>query len=108
MSLPAEITVTELKRMRDEGEDFTLLDVREDDELEIARLPFAKHVPMATVPDHLDELTKDGDIVVMCHGGTRSGRVAKYLREQGYKSVANLRGGIDAWSEEIDSSIPTY
>lgn len=108
MSLPEEIAVSELKRMHDAGADFLLLDVREDDELATASIGFAKHVRMATVPQHLTELPKDGDIVVMCHGGSRSDRVARYLRENGFTSVANLAGGIDAWSREIDPTVPIY
>ncbi len=108
MSLPAEISVSELKRMHDADDSFMLLDVREPDELATASLDFAKHVPMGSVPERLAELPKDGDIVVMCHGGMRSDRVARYLRENGFTSVANLAGGIDAWSREIDSTVPTY
>ena len=108
MSLPAEISVAELKRMHDDAEPFVLLDVREDDEVATASVDFAKHIPMASVPERLGELSKDGNIVVMCHGGGRSSRVAKYLRENGFTSVANLAGGIDAWSEEIDPGVPRY
>ena len=108
MSLPAEISVSELKRMHDANETFTLVDVREDDELATAKLAWAKHVRMSEIPARAGELAKDGDIVVMCHGGSRSGRVAKYLRDNGFTSVANLAGGIDAWSMEIDPSVPTY
>jgi rhodanese-related sulfurtransferase len=108
MSLPAEISVSELKRMRDDGESFTLVDVREDDELAAAGLDFALHVPMGSIPERLGELPKGKPIVVMCHGGARSGRVAKYLRENGFTDVANLAGGIDAWAVEIDPSVPRY
>ena len=108
MSLPAEISVAELKRMHDDDEPFMLLDVREDDEIATASLDFSKHIPMGSVPERLGELSKDANIVVMCHGGGRSGRVAKYLRENGFESVANLAGGIDAWSEEIDPGVPRY
>jgi rhodanese-related sulfurtransferase len=108
MSLPPEISVSELQRMHDEGASFTLVDVREDDELAIASLDFARHVPLGALPERFGELGKDDDIVVMCHGGSRSGRAATFLRERGFTSVANLAGGIDAWSHEIDSSVPTY
>jgi rhodanese-related sulfurtransferase len=94
--------------MHDEAEPFVLLDVREDDEIATASLDFAKHIPMGSVPERLGELAKNGNIVVMCHGGTRSGRIAKYLRENGFASVANLTGGIDAWSVEIDPGVPRY
>jgi len=108
MSLPAEISVTELKRMRDRGDAFTLLDVREDDELAVASLPSVKHIPLGSIPDRLGELDPRGDVVVMCHGGSRSARAAQFLRERGFTSVANLAGGIDAWSREVDPSVPTY
>jgi rhodanese-related sulfurtransferase len=108
MSLPAELSVSELRRMHDAGESFMLLDVREDDELATASLDFARHVPMGSIPERLGELPEGKPIVVMCHGGTRSGRVAKYLREHGFTDVANLEGGIDAWSVEIDPSVPRY
>lgn len=108
MSLPAEISVSELQRMHDDAEPFVLLDVREDDEVATASLDFAKHIPMGSIPERVGELPKDGNIVVMCHGGSRSGRVSKYLRENGFSSVANLAGGIDAWSQEIDPGVPRY
>jgi len=108
VSLPAEISVSELKRMHDAGEPFFLLDVREDDEVATARIDFAKHVAMATVPGRLSELPRDEPIVVMCHAGARSARVAKYLRDNGFGDVANLAGGIDDWSLEIDPSVPRY
>ncbi|MFZ1125261.1 MAG: rhodanese-like domain-containing protein [Candidatus Baltobacteraceae bacterium] len=102
------MTVADLKRMHDAAETFVLLDVRENDELAKASLPWAKHVPMAHVPQRLAELPKDKPIVVMCHGGFRSSRVAQYLRKNGYSEVANLTGGIDAWSQEIDPNVPVY
>jgi rhodanese-related sulfurtransferase len=108
MSLADEITVVELKRMHDDGEPFLLLDVREDDEIATASLDFAKHIPMGTVPERLDELPRDRPIVVMCHGGVRSARVAKYLRDGGFTNVTNLAGGIDEWSMQIDPGVPRY
>ncbi len=108
MSLPSDISVSELCRMQEANADFTLVDVRDDDELAIASLEGALHLPMDEVSQHLNELPKDGDIVVMCHSGGRSSRVAAYLRHHGYRSVANLAGGIDAWSREIDPSVPRY
>ncbi|GAC1300579.1 MAG: rhodanese-like domain-containing protein [Vulcanimicrobiaceae bacterium] len=107
-TLADEISVAELKRLHDAGRAFVLLDVREDDELALARIVWAKHVPMDAVPERLTELPRDGNIVVMCHGGVRSERVARYLRHAGFTSVANLAGGIDAWSHEIDPSVPLY
>ncbi len=108
MSLPADISVSELHRMRDAKAAFTLVDVREEDELAIASLAGAVHVPMAEIAQRLDELPEQSDIVVMCHSGGRSSHVAAYLRRHGYASVANLAGGIDAWSLQIDPSVPRY
>jgi rhodanese-related sulfurtransferase len=94
--------------MHEAGASFTLLDVREDDELATAKLAWAKHIAMGQIADRAGELEKEGDIVVMCHGGMRSDRVARYLRDNGFTSVANLAGGIEAWSLEIDPAVPRY
>lgn len=92
----------------DRGEDVVLLDVRELAELEIARVTAARHIPMREIPARLDELSRDKPLVVMCHSGGRSRRVAEYLCNTGFTQVFNLRGGIDAWSTEIDSHVPRY
>jgi rhodanese-related sulfurtransferase len=108
MALPDEISVSELKRMHDAEAAFVLLDVREDDELATASIPFARHVAMATIPARLAEIPQDADVVVMCHSGYRSANVARFLRANGYASVANLAGGIESWSLEIDPAVPRY
>lgn len=92
----------------DEHSVVTLLDVREDAELAIARVKGATHIPMGEIPEKLNQLNGDGPIVVMCHSGMRSQRVAEYLVGQGFSDVANLAGGIDAWSREVDANIPRY
>jgi rhodanese-related sulfurtransferase len=86
----------------------TLLDVREHVELEIASVSRALHIPMREIPARLAELDRDRPIVVMCHSGGRSRRVAEYLSSNGFAEVFNLRGGIDAWSTEIDPQVPRY
>lgn len=85
-----------------------LLDVREPEELELAALGESRHIPMMQVPGRLEELPRDKVLVVMCHGGGRSRRVAEFLAANGFERVFNLRGGIDAWSREIDQSVPRY
>lgn len=85
-----------------------LLDVREPAELELAALAFATHIPMAQVPARIAELDPGATIVVMCHGGARSRQVANYLAAQGFPTVFNLAGGIDAWALEVDGTIPRY
>lgn len=88
--------------------DVTLLDVREPAELKVASVEGSVHIPMGTVPGRMSELDPGETFVVMCHGGARSRRVAEHLAGSGYTKVFNLAGGIDAWSLQIDSSIPRY
>ena len=103
-----EISVAELKRRHDAGEDFVLLDVREPDELATAALGWARAIPMGEIPAHLEELPRDRAIVCMCHHGGRSERVTQFLNQNGYGDAVNLAGGIDEWSTEIDPSVPRY
>jgi rhodanese-related sulfurtransferase len=90
------------------GEDVVLLDVREHDELAVASVAGARHIPMRDVPARLAELDADKPAVVMCHSGGRSRRVAEYLAANGFTAVFNLKGGIDAWSTQLDSHVPRY
>jgi rhodanese-related sulfurtransferase len=90
------------------GDDVVLLDVREHDELAVAAVAGALHIPMREVPGRLADLDTQKPLVVMCHSGGRSRRVAEYLLGQGFTTVFNLRGGIDAWSTQLDSQIPRY
>ena len=85
-----------------------LLDVREAWELSIARLDPALHIPMNDVPDRLDELNPDQEIVVLCHHGRRSRQVVAFLKQSGFRQVLNLVGGIDAWSADVDPGVPVY
>jgi rhodanese-related sulfurtransferase len=85
-----------------------LVDVREAWELAIARLPGALHVPMAQITERLAELDPSRDVVVMCRSGGRSQTVARFLESQGYRSVANLTGGILRWRQEVDPTLATY
>jgi rhodanese-related sulfurtransferase len=90
------------------AEGVVLLDVREHAEIATAAVDGARHIPMREVPARLAELHKDMTLVVMCHSGGRSARVAGFLLGAGYDKVFNLRGGIDAWSTEVDSRVPRY
>jgi len=85
-----------------------LLDVREDWELAIARLDGVVHIPMGQIPERFRELEADREIVVLCRSGARSAQVARFLEQNGYTRVWNLAGGILAWSEQLDPSLPTY
>ncbi|MGE5471654.1 MAG: rhodanese-like domain-containing protein [Bacteroidota bacterium] len=85
-----------------------LLDVREAWEFEYCHLPDAQHIPMHVVPTRCAELPAERDIVVICHHGGRSMQVAMFLERKGYAAVYNLAGGVDAWSNEVDSSLRRY
>ena len=104
-----EISVAEVKSMQDGGQNFTLLDVREPWEYEVARIAGSKHIPMGDIPARFNqELDPEKHIVVVCHHGVRSMNVTAWLRQQGFEKVQSLRGGIDRWSREIDPSVPLY
>ncbi len=103
--LPAE-TVSE--RLRRDPSSLVLLDVREPWERDLAVIEPSLHIPMAEVPQRLAELPTDRPIVVYCHGGARSAMIAGFLEHHGFESVANLAGGIDAWSVVVDPKVPRY
>ena len=103
-----EISVEELKRRRDAGDRLLLLDVREPQEYEIARIEGAVLIPLGQLSDRLGELDGAEEIVVQCHSGMRSARAVQFLRQQGIENAVNLAGGIEAWSERIDPSVPRY
>jgi rhodanese-related sulfurtransferase len=103
-----EISVADLKRKRDAGDSFVLLDVREPDERETAAIDGIVAIPMMEIPGRYAELPQDTDIVVMCHHGGRSARVTQFLNDHGYARAVNLDGGINAWSEQIDPAVPKY
>ena len=102
------ISVQRLDEMRKSGEEHTLLDIRENEELAIASIDGALHIPMNTLPENLAELPKDHPMVIMCHVGGRSAQVQAWLFSNGYENALNLEGGISAWSLEIDPTVPAY
>ena len=104
-----ELTPPEVAaKLKEDPPAVVLLDVRELFEREIARIDPSLHIPMGDITQRTDELPKDREIVVYCHSGARSAMVAGYLEACGFKSVANLSGGIDAWSVEVDPKVPRY
>jgi adenylyltransferase/sulfurtransferase len=106
-TVPA-ISVSELKRKIDAREAFQLIDVREPFEYELARIQGAKLIPLGEIPMRVDELPREKPIVVHCHSGQRSAQAVRLLQQRGFTTVYNLDGGIDAWSDEIDSTVPKY
>jgi adenylyltransferase/sulfurtransferase len=103
-----EVTVDELKAMRERGDSFVLVDVREPREWAIADLPDSVKIPLGTLPQSLDKLSKQDAIVVYCRTGGRSGNAVQFLMEAGFENAKNLVGGINKWAERIDSSLPRY
>jgi len=102
-----QISVKDLKARRDSGEDVFLLDVREPYEYQIAQIG-GTLIPQNDVPNRLAEIPRDREIIVQCRSGARSQRIAEFLKQSGYTQVANLAGGILAWSDEIDPSVQKY
>ena len=102
-----EIDVTELKKRVDKFFSFTLLDVREPYEVQFANIEPHVHIPMRMLPVRHEEIDKEKPIIVICHTGVRSAQVCQYLETLGY-DVTNLEGGIDAWSMQVDPSVPRY
>jgi adenylyltransferase/sulfurtransferase len=103
-----EIEVKEVKAKLDRGDDFVLLDVREPHEHRIASIPGAKLIPLGQVPQHLDEFDKNADIVIHCKSGMRSAKACGIFRQAGFQQVRNMKGGILAWSDQVDPSVPKY
>lgn len=103
-----QLSPTALKaRIQDEPE-LLLLDVREANEFQYARIANSVLIPLNQLPQRLGELNPHQEIVVICHHGMRSLHACQYLMQSGFAHVANLTGGIDAWSCECDSSVPRY
>ena len=102
-----EITCIELKKMMDAGEDFQLIDVREEYETDIASIG-GELIPMGDVMDNLDKISKDKKVVVYCRSGNRSGTIVRALEQNGFSNVHNLKGGILAWADEVDTAMTKY
>jgi sulfur-carrier protein adenylyltransferase/sulfurtransferase len=103
-----EIEVTEVKAKLDRGDNFVLLDVREPHEYKIASIPGAKLVPLGEVSKRLDEFDKNADIVIHCKSGMRSAKACGILKQAGFQHVRNMKGGITAWSDRVDPTVPKY
>jgi rhodanese-related sulfurtransferase len=102
------ITVQELKDWKDQNEDFQLIDVREEYEVEICTL-HGLHIPMNEITTRYTEVEKDKKVVVHCRSGKRSENVILFLEQNfGFSNLYNLEGGILAWANEIDDSLETY
>ncbi len=98
----------QLDQLRKTNHSHLLLDVREPSEVRRAAIDGAVHIPMSQLSARVHELPPDTEVVVMCHHGQRSERVAAMLRAKGFNNVKNLIGGIDAWSTDVDPSVARY
>jgi len=103
-----EITVKDLAERVAKGDDFDVIDVREPQEYAFARLPFTQLLPLGDLPRRLSELDSARDIVVHCRTGKRSAQAVEMLQQAGFRKVWYLKGGIDAWSREVDPGVPRY
>jgi adenylyltransferase/sulfurtransferase len=103
-----EVTVRELKEMMETGADFQLIDIRQPHEFDFCNLN-GELIPMAELPHNLDRIARDRKVILHCRSGARSGHAVLWLQKNfGMDNLYNLKGGILAWSREIDSSLPTY
>jgi adenylyltransferase/sulfurtransferase len=103
-----EIDPTEVKTKLDRGDHFVLVDVREPHEYQICKIPNAKLIPLGEVPKRVHELDSADEIVAHCRSGIRSAKAVDFLRQAGFRKVKNMRGGILAWSDRVDPSVPKY
>jgi sulfur-carrier protein adenylyltransferase/sulfurtransferase len=104
-----EITSNELKQRLDKGDDIQLIDVREDNEVAVGRIPNSVHIPLAQVLTRTNEIDPNRETVVYCKMGGRSARAIDALQRSGFQGkLVNLKGGIIGWSNEVDPSVPKY
>ena len=104
-----EITATELKNRIDAGEDVQIIDVRQPEEYAFAKIEGAKLIPLGELPSRLNELDPTREVIFQCKSGVRSARAVEFVQQSGYQGTAkNLRGGITAWSNEVDPKVPKY
>lgn len=104
-----EITATELKHRLDSGEDIQIIDVREPHEVAIAKLPDTTHIPLGQIVNRMAEIDPSRETVVHCKMGGRSAKAIEALKRSGFSGrLLNLKGGITAWSNEVDPSVPKY
>jgi adenylyltransferase/sulfurtransferase len=103
-----EVTVSQLKEMMDAKADFQLIDVREPHEYEICNLE-GELIPQAEIPDNVDRISRDKQVIIHCRSGARSGNMVQWLeKNHGFTNLYNLKGGILAWADQIDPSLTKY
>ncbi len=104
-----EVTATELKQKMDAGEDIQLIDVRQPDEYAFAKIKGAKLIPLGEIVQRMDEIDAGKETILQCKAGGRSAKAIEMLTRAGFKGkMSNLKGGITAWSNEVDPKVPKY
>ncbi len=103
-----EIDPVEVKAKIDRGDQFVLIDVREPHEYQICKIPFAKLIPLGDLAKRVNELGTDAELVMHCKSGARSAKAVDFLKQAGFRNVKNMTGGILAWSDKVDPSVPKY
>jgi adenylyltransferase/sulfurtransferase len=108
VAVEGDIDPVEVKAKIDRGDPFVLIDVREPHEYQICRIPYAKLIPLGDLPKRVNELDSADEIVAHCKSGMRSAKAVDFLKQAGFKKVRNMKGGILAWSDKVDPSVPKY
>ncbi len=108
VQVTGEIDPTEVKQKQDRGDNFVLIDVREPHEYQIARIPGATLIPLGDLPKRLNELDPSAEFVMHCKSGMRSAKAVDLLKQSGFTKVRNMTGGILAWSDKVDPTVPKY
>ena len=103
-----DIDPTEVKAKIDRGEPFVLIDVREPHEHQICNIPYARLIPLGDLPKRVNELDSADEIIAHCKSGMRSAKAVDFLKQAGFRKVRNMKGGILAWSDKVDPSVPKY
>ena len=103
-----EITVHELSKLREIDKNIQILDIRENSERDLASIEDTIHIKLSEIAERYNEINKNKNVFVMCHTGTRSQAVVKWLKTQDYNNAVNVLGGIDAWAALIDRSLSRY
>lgn len=107
IKLMKEITVQELQKMKENKEDFQLIDVRESFEYDLSNLG-GENIPLAGILLEVDKIAKDKPVILQCRSGKRSAQAMMLLQQEGFDNLSNLKGGIVAWQQEIDPSMEVY
>lgn len=108
VSMYRDLGPAEVKNILDNKNGARLIDVREEYEYKIAHIENSELMPLSNFMKHIEDLNEDEELIIYCHTGVRSTNVCMFLAGKGFRNLINLKGGIEAWSNEIDRSLPHY